>query len=457
MSVAEQKDPLSFSPFPVTRETAGWAAYLQDQDIPRAAYERATHVLLDWLGCTIAGQAEPLVVMLRDELSGDGSGACTLIASGAHTRLHDAALINGAAAHALDYDDVNRRLHGHPTACIAPAVMALGEMLGSSGKDVLVSFIAGTEAACALGEMSEEGHYEAGFHATGTMGTFGAGVAAAKLMGLDEHKTAMALGIAASQAAGLKANFGTMTKPFHAGKAAMNGLLAARLAARGFTASDIAIEGAHGFAQAAAPSFEPSPIRPDASAPWAVEQMLYKYHASCFLTHSTLDAIRALYEEHQFTLEDVEAATITIRATHQSVCCIAEPDTGLEIKFSISHLAAMGLDGADTSALDTYSDENANDPRYRQARERIHLDLVEGMDRSGAQVILELKDGRSLKGEANVGVPAKDTDEQWRKLSTKFRSLAEPVIGEVRTENLTSLIAGLEREKDVRALMKAAG
>jgi hypothetical protein len=117
----------------------------------------------------------------------------------------------------------------------------------------------------------------------------------------------------------------------------------------------------------------------------------------------------------------------------------------------------MGLDGADTSALDTYSDENANDPRYGQARERIHLDLVEGMDRSGAQVTLELKDGRSLKGEANVGVPARDTDEQWRKLSNKFRSLAEPVIGEMRTEKLTSLIAGLEREKNVRALMKAAG
>jgi 2-methylcitrate dehydratase PrpD len=457
MSVAESQEQTVQDQFPVTRETASWAANLQGSDIPQAAYERATHVLLDSFGCAIAGQAEPLVAMLRDELAGEGEGACTLIASGARARLLDAALINGAAAHALDYDDVNRRLHGHPTACIAPAVMALGEMLGSSGHDVLVSFIAGTEVACSLGEMSEEGHYEAGFHATGTLGTFGAAVAAAKLMGLDADTTAIALGIAASQAAGLKANFGTMTKPFHAGKAAMNGLLAARLAARGFTASDTAIEGAHGFAQAEAPGFAPSPIRRETSAPWAVEDMLYKYHAACFLTHSTLDAIRSLRDEHKFTLEDVESAHLRVRSTHQSVCCIAEPDTGLGIKFSIVHLAAMGLDGADTSALDTYSDANATDPRYVAARKRMRLDLVEGMDRSGAEVSIELKDGRTLKGEANVGIPAKDTDEQWRKLSAKFASLADPVIGKERTANLTGLIADLESLSDIGLLMGAAG
>ncbi len=456
MSVAEARDHTTQNPFPLTRETADWAVGLQDSDIPQSAYERATHVLLDWLGCTIAGQSEPLVAMLRDELAGEGGGDCTLIASGAQARLHDAALINGAAAHALDYDDVNRRLHGHPTACIAPAVMALGEMLGSSGHDVLVSFIAGTEVACSLGEMSEDGHYEMGFHATGTLGTFGAAVAAARLMGLDNDQTAMALGIAASQASGLKANFGTMTKPFHAGKAAMNGLLAARLAARGFTASDTAIEGAHGFAQAEAPGFEPMPIRTEPGAPWAVEQMLYKYHASCLLTHSTLNAIRAMRGEHKFTLEDVETANLRVRSTHASVCCIPEPDTGLEIKFSIIHLAAMGLDGADTGALETYSDANATDLRYVEGRKRIRLDLVDDMDRSCADVSIELKGGRVLQGDANVGLPAKDTAEQWRNLSSKFTSLTEPVIGKERSAMLVAQIADLDREKSVQDLMKAA-
>ena len=457
MSIAERYEPSTHEPFAVTAEAARWIEELRDEDIPAAAYERAKHVLLDWLGCSIAGAREPLVGILLEELGGEMQGACTLIASGQRARLHDAALINGSVAHALDYDDVNRQLHGHPTACIAPAVMALGEFIGANGNDLLTAFIAGTEVACSIGGMCEEGHYEVGFHATGTLGTFGAAAAAAKLMKLDADKTAMALAIAASQAAGLKANFGTMTKPLHAGKAAMNGLLAARLAARGFTASDTAIEGAHGFGQAEVPGFEPREIRPEASAPYEVENMLYKYHASCFLTHSTLNAIRDMRAKHSFGLGDVEAATLKVRTTHASVCCIPEPKSGLEIKFSIVHLAAMGLDGVDTSALETYSDNNANDPRFVEARNRIRLDLREEMDRSQAVVSVTLKDGRELTGEDNVGVPASDTSEQWEKLSAKFISLATPVIGEDRTSDLLQRIGALENEADISTLMKAAG
>ncbi|MHA1164672.1 MAG: MmgE/PrpD family protein [Alphaproteobacteria bacterium] len=457
MSIAERYEPSSHESYPVTAEAAKWVADLRAEDITDAAFERAKHVLLDWLGCSIAGSREPLVGILLEELGGETQGPCTLLASGQRARLHDAALINGAMAHALDYDDVNRRLHGHPTACIAPAVMALGELMSANGKDLLTSFIAGTEIACSLGAMCEEGHYEVGFHATGTLGTFGAAAAAARLMQLDADTTALALGIAASQAAGLKANFGTMTKPLHAGKAAMNGLLAARLAARGFTASETAIEGAHGFAQAQVPGFEPGPIRPEAQAPYAVEQMLYKFHASCFLTHSTLNAIRALRAEHGFGLDDVEAATLKVRSTHASVCCIPEPVSGLEIKFSIVHLAAMGLDGADTSALEIFSDENANDPRYTQARGRIRLDLSEDMDRSEAVVTVKLKDGRELRGEDNVGVPATDTNEQWERLSAKFSSLSTPVAGAERTAELLQRIGTLEKEADISTLMKTAG
>ena len=450
MSVAEQHDQSQRAPFPVTTDTAEWTATFKAADIPASAYERAKHALLDVIGCAIAGQKEPLTEILCDELLDDAGGPCTVVASGRRARLLDAALINGAMMHALDYDDVNRRLHGHPTTCVAPAVLALAEFLGSSGEETLTSFIIGTEVACALGEMCDEGHYEAGFHATGTMGTFGAAAACARLMGLDAAATANALGLAASQASGLKANFGTMTKPFHAGNAAMNGLLAARLAARGFTASDQAIEGAHGFAQAEAPGFNDGPLRPDSDAPFAVEQMLFKYHAACYLTHSTLNAIRDLRESHSVTLDEVEKASLRIRPTHLSVCCIPEPDTGLEVKFSIVHLAAMGLDGADTAALETYSDANATDPRYVEARRRIKLDPDADIDRLKAEVTVHLKDGRTLTS-------ADDTDDQWRRLSEKFVSLASPVIGADRTAAAIERIASLEREADVASLMKAVG
>lgn len=451
MSVAEVREASRM--FPVTTEAANWIAGLRPEDISGDAYIRARHVLLDWLGCTIAGRREPLSAILLDEFA-QSSGSSTVIAAGRKASLLDAALINGAMAHALDYDDVNRQLHGHPTACVAPATMMLSELLGSSGHETLVAFIAGTEVACSLGGMCEEGHYEAGFHATGTMGTFGAAAVASKLMGLDAEKTANALGIAASQAAGLKANFGTMTKPFHAGKAAMNGLLAARLAARGFTASDEAIEGAHGFAQAESPGFDGGPIRPDPDGRWAVEKMLYKYHAACFLTHSTLNAIRQLREGHGIGLDDIESATLNVRSTHASVCCIPEPATGLEIKFSIQHLAAMGFDGAETGALETYSDENANEPRFVEARRHMHLELTEDMDRSAAVVTATLTDGRNVAAEDNVGIPAKAHGEEWRKLSAKFTSIAVPVIGEKRADRAADLVDTLRDQDSVRELME---
>ncbi len=442
--------------FPVTTQAADWVAHLDTGDIPARVYDFAKHAILDCIGCIIAGQGEPAMEIMREEFAGDSSGgASTLIASGMSTSLHNAALINGTGAHALDYDDVHFRLHGHPSTCIAPATLALGEYLGASGHDVLTAFIIGTEVGCAVGEMCDDGHYEAGFHATGTMGTFGAAAACARLMGLDGAATTQALSIAASQAAGLKANFGTMTKPFHAGKAAMNGLMAARLAARGFTASNAAIEGPQGFAQAQVPGFKAGPIRRDDTTPFAVEEMLYKYHASCYLTHSTLNAIQALRNEHEFSLDDVEVATLKVRSTHTSVCCIPQPGSGLEIKFSIQHLAAMALDGVDTGALGTYCTQNANDQRYCQARDRVVLDLTQDMARTVGLVTLKLKDGRMLSCEDDVGKPEHDADKQWKHLSVKFHALVTPVFEPRKTAELIALIQAMDTMSDIGILLKA--
>ncbi len=444
--------------FPVTAQAADWVANLDANTIPARAYDFARHAILDCLGCTIAGQGEPAMEIMREEFAGNTcDGASTLIASGRSASLHNAALINGTAAHALDYDDVHFRLHGHPTTCIAPATLALGEFLGASGRDVLTAFILGTEVGCALGEMCDDGHYEAGFHATGTMGTFGAAAACARLMGLDSAATTHALSIAASQASGLKVNFGTMTKPYHAGKAAMNGLMAARLAARGFTASDRSIEGPQGFAQAQVPGFKAGPIRRDDATAYAVEEMLYKYHAACYLTHSTLNAIQALRKKHEFSLNDVEVATLRVRSTHSSVCCIPQPASGLEIKFSIQHLAVMALDGVDTGSLGTYCTTNANDERYIKARDRIVLDLCENMTRTAAIVTLKMTDWRVLSSEADVGLPEPDADLQWKRLVAKFDALVIPVLGPDKTAELIAMVATLDNVNDIGALMKAAG
>jgi 2-methylcitrate dehydratase PrpD len=441
----------------VTQSLANWSAAFASPSTTASADRWARHALLDWFAVTIAGAREPLADILAEEFKATASGPCTVVARGSKASLHDAALVNGAVSHALDYDDVNRLMHGHPTVPVAAAVLALGEQLGSSGRDVLTAFIAGYEVECRLGDMCGDGHYEQGFHATGTFGTFGAAAAAANLLRLDAERTAMALGIAASEASGLKINFGTMTKPFHAGKAAMNGLMAARIAARGFTARPDAIEAPQGFAAAQAPGFKAAAMRPDPKAPLAVEENLFKYHAACYLTHSPIEAIRELKRQHNIGPDDVKLMTVHIDPSALKVCCIPEPKTGLEIKFALQHLAGMALAGADTAALGTYSDANALDPRYIAIRQRVELDPTPSKARArhGAEVSMVLRDGRKLTQAMNVGVPAKDVAAQEAKLEAKFHSLAEPVIGRARARTALDMIKRFEELPSLKGLMEA--
>lgn len=441
----------------VTRGLASWSSGFSTNAATASADRWARHALLDWFAVTIAGAKEPLAEILADEFRSSTTGPCTIVAGNSKASMHDAALVNGAVSHALDYDDVNRLMHGHPTVPVAAAVLALGEMMGKSGREVLTAFIAGYEVECRLGHMAGEGHYDHGFHSTGTMGAFGAAAGAANLLGLDSEQTAMALGIAASEASGLKINFGTMTKPLHAGKAAQNGLVAARIAARGFTARDDAIEAPQGFLQTQAPGYKPAPVRPDPEAPLAVEENLFKYHAACYLTHSPIEAIRELKRQHNIGPDDVKLMTLHVDPGHLKVCCIPEPKTGLEIKFALPHLAGMALAGADTSALGTYSDENANDPGYIAIRQRVKLapEPRPGFARHSAGVSMQLNDGREIKLDYNVGIPAEDVDAQEQKLIAKFYSLAEPVIGRARAKTALDMILRFDQLPSLKGLMEA--
>lgn len=441
----------------VTRGLAAWTASYNPKTTSALSEQWAKHALMDWFACTIAGAKEPLADIIAEEFKSGASGAATFVARGAKGAPHDAALVNGTLSHALDYDDVNQMMHGHPTVPVASAVIAMGEALGKSGAEVLHAFIAGYEVECQIGQMAGDDHYENGFHATGTFGTFGAAAGAAKLLGLDAERTAMALGIAASQASGLKINFGTMTKPLHVGKAAMNGLISARLAARNFTARDSALEAPQGFIATQVPGFTPAPIRPDPDAPMAIESNLFKYHAACYLTHSSIEAIRDLKRRHNIGADDMKAMTLHVDAGHTKVCDIADPRSGLEIKFAIRHLTGMALDGVDTAALATYSDENAVNPRYVALRERIKLDTAPDKNRArhGASVSIELNDGRTLHADHNVGVPAGDVKLQGEKLEAKFHALAEPVLGRARTRTALGLIGRLEDLPNLKTLMEA--
>ena len=215
-----------------TAALAGWIVRESTSPLPARVVAWARHTTLDWLGVAIGGSDSPLVQILTDDVLADGgSGASRLVGRSERTSVAGAALINGAASHVLDFDDVNARMYGHPSVAVVPAVLALAEQRKSRGRNLIEALVVGCEVACRVGDWVGASHDEKGWHATATLGTFGATAGAARLLGLDAEKTAMALGIAATQASGLQSMFGTMCKPLHAGRAAMNGLLAARWAA----------------------------------------------------------------------------------------------------------------------------------------------------------------------------------------------------------------------------------
>lgn len=439
----------------VTRRLADWISSVDDAAINPTAFEWAKHVMLDWTAVGIAGFAEPLVRMLVAEYGGSAGMPCSLLGGGARARPLEAALINGSAGHALDFDDVSSSMFGHPTVPVAPAALALAQVERASGRDLLRAIVVGHEIESRVGKMVGPSHYLHGFHATGTVGTFGAAAACAKLKKLDASRTAHALGLAAAQAAGLKCMFGTMAKPLHAGKAAMNGLMAAQLAARGFTANDSAIECVQGFARTQAPEVNPFPSSIDTSAGFAIENTLFKFHASCYLTHSTIEAIRLLRLRHGVGLDDLDTMTIRVAGNHRGVCDIENPQTGLQVKFSIKHLAVLALNAANTASLDLYSTQSALNERIVQTRSRVTLLFDEANERGNSVVTIRTLDGRELTADANVGIPASDLGAQWARLVDKARSIAEPVIGPERFKNLVSAIAQLDQSPSLQPLFEA--
>jgi 2-methylcitrate dehydratase PrpD len=433
------------------------ATNLRYEDIPEPARALARQCILDYFGVAIAAADDPLVRILLDEMvEAGGVPQAGVIGHAARLPALSAALINGAAAHALDYDDVNMAMPGHPSVAILPGLLALAELTGASGRDVITAFVAGYETACRIGVALQPGHYNLGFHSTGTVGSFGAAAACARLLGLQTMGTATALGIAGTQAAGLKSQFGTMCKPFHAGKAAQNGLLAARLAARGFTSRSDLVECVQGFALTHGPDFSPEAARAIPQAGLHLFANLFKYHAACYLTHAPIECARRLRDEHRLKPEDIAGITLRLDASCERVCNIPAPVDGLQSKFSLRQTVAMALAGVDTASLAAYSVENALDPVLIRLREQVKLDWQEAWPQTVSELELALADGHRVTARHDAGIPAADIGEQGERLAQKFDALIEPIFGSARTRELRETIADLDRISDIGNVTKLA-
>jgi 2-methylcitrate dehydratase PrpD len=438
----------------LTRALAEQARSLTLAEIPADIRAWARQCVLDYVGCALAGAKDELTEILLAEMQEQGGNATAQVVGHA-VRLPpaSAALVNGAAAHALDFDDVNLAMPGHPSVAILPALLALAEERGASGAAVLTAFVAGYELQCRVGRVVAPGHYDGlGFHATATIGSFGAAAACTHLLQLPAEQFATALGIAGTQAAGLKSMFGTMCKPLHAGKAAYHGLLAAKLAARGFTSRTDVIECGQGFARTHSPDFHPERAMETPVNGWYIRSNLFKYHAACYMTHATIEAARKIRAQVGDTPVGVEHIRLRLEEACDRICNIPSPQTGLEAKFSLRLTAAMGLAGFDTGRLATFSEEVAKNPTLVGLRDKVETDFRTGIPNTFTAIDLLLSDGRRFTAEHDAGIPAADTEEQGRRLVEKFSGLVEPVLGENRSKALIDTIQTLEQQPDVRPL-----
>lgn len=470
----------------ITQALAEYVVRTGFADLPAEAVTQAKRAVLDTLGVTLAGSLEPCARIAGEVIAAEGGQpVATVIGQGFKAPPRAAALANGTAAHALDYDDVTSSMRGHPSPPLLPAVLAVGEETGAGGRDLVTAYVIGFEVQCKVGRGLGQSHYPHGWHATATLGTLGATAAAAKLYGLDVDRTRMALGIATSLACGSRQNFGTMTKPLHPGVAAQSGILAAQLAARGFTADRAAIEAPLGFLRLFSPAQDahPEKVLPELGNPLDIVAVGIgvKKYPCCYGTHSALDAILELRERYGFTADDVDWVTVTVPNSGAQPFVKAEaaggdgstgdreappvglgplihprPTTGLEGKFSMQYcMAAALLDGS--PVLDTFSDQAVRRPEAQALLRRV--ELVQAAEpaepgRGWAEVAVTLKDGTTVRTRVDQPRGGPDRPLTWDELAAKYRDCAVRVIGSEATEVSLRLIGELERLSAVSDLTR---
>lgn len=451
------------SPSPAVLGAMGVTAAVVDRmrrlsasDLPGNVRTLGKQCMLDWFAVALAGAQEPLVQMLMAQAQEEGcSPVATVVGSSVKFSARQAALINGAMGHAIDYDDVNVAGNGHITAAVLAAAIATAEVRRKSGAQLLNAFVAGYETAVMVGRFVGRQHYDRGFHGTVTIGTYGAASASALLMDLDAEACARALGIAGTQAAGLKAQFGTMCKPLHAGKANENGIFGSQLASRGFTGRLDILECAQGFADTQSPGGDVEAALVPAREGAHIADNLFKFSAACYGTHGAIIAARRLQREHKLVPELIRRVELRVEPGADRMCNIAAPNTGLQAKFSLSFNAALALAGVDTASPETYNDALTQRGDLCALRDRVVVRVMpSGWSLTLTEVDIEMTDGRVFKASHDTGVPADNLAEQGDRLNQKFAALAEPVLGHSRAIQLAAAIAEIESIADIGELLE---
>jgi len=408
--------------------------------------------MIDWCGVAYAAKEEPvskIVTKLIDEEQ--TKGLSRLISNGKEVSAKSAAFVNGTIGHALDYDDTHFLFTGHPTASAFPTALALGEELGSSIDEIMLAYMCGVEISTRLGHILGYSHYNKGFHQTATSGAFGATLVASKLLKLNAQQIENALGIVSTRASGLKSQFGTMGKPFHAGIAASNGIEAAKLSKLGFVSCENGIECNQGFLKTHAwDETIPEAAINGLGTDFLFPEIKYKFHACCHGLHAFLEALDELKTKNNFNPDSIEKISIQTQPSWLQVCNIDSPKTGLEAKFSYRLTAAMSLHGVDTGRLDSYNDEICFNEKIVETRDKV--EVIPNDKMTNTEALIELKDGTEIYKNSHDLNNKIENELLQKKILTKSSSL----LSDKLSNEIFDLFKSPEknRAKDIINLLK---
>jgi 2-methylcitrate dehydratase PrpD len=412
----------------------------------------ARHSLLDWLAVAHAGWHAEVVSLLRAQVQEDGGHAKATLIDGTRVSTPQAALVNGTASHVLDYDDAHLQSRVHPSVPLWSAILAHAEARGLGGAAALAAYAVGVELQSRVALLMGEAHYARGWHNTATLGALGATMAIAALDQLSTERTCHALSLAATQAAGMRALFGTMGKPLHAGHAAATGLQAARLAGRGFVGVDDILERPDGFARLYADEvFIDKPLQSPGAA--RLLSTVYKYHASCYGTQAPIEACLALRAEAGLDLQALKGIAVRVEQQYLDVCCIPEPTTVSEAKFSIAHMVALALSGRSTVDAASFGSEALRDPMLAALRKLVVVGGGPDMPRAQAEVRLVFRDGTCAVHRADASRAESDLGRQEKRLREKARTLIGGVRDEAESAELIDRALRFQHEGHVADFM----
>ena len=444
------------APPDVTRALARYIVRTRPEDVPATVVTEARRTVVNWMGCALGGaRHETLDHAIAALMPFSGPPQAAVLGRRERMDALNASLMNGMSSHVLDFDDTHLKTVIHPAGPVAPAILALSELQPVSGRDFLHALILGAETECRIGNAVYPAHYDRGWHITGTTGVFGAAAACGRLLGLSEQQMVWALGLAAAQPVGLREMFGSMTKSFHPGRAAQNGLTAALLASKNFTSTEAGLEGKSGWVHVLSTEVKWDEITGQLGERWELLLNTYKPFACGIVLHPTIDACLRLRAAHQLTADRIERIELAVHPLVLELTGKRSPQTGLEGKFSVYFAAAVAI-VAGAAGPRQFSDALVRDPAVVTLRDRVVATVTPGVGEAQVRAVITLTDGRRLEQSiehvvGSVERPMSDAD-----LDEKFRDLADGVLPAARVRQLLDLCRTVDRLPRAGDLARAA-